>query len=214
MPREPDDPSDVPASPGEPETGQPETGRPQAAQREAAQSETGQREAGESETGQREARESETGQREARESETGQPRVRVAAFEELDGLTAYRLWALRAQVFVVEQDCPYLDLDGRDLELSARHLWVESGGVPVSTLRVLDDGDALRIGRVATAESARGAGLAARLVRAALELAGERDVVLDAQSHLVDWYAAFGFAPDGRGFVEDGIPHTPMRRRP
>ena len=140
--------------------------------------------------------------------------VRVATFEELDAHTAYRLWALRSQVFVVEQDCPYLDLDGRDSEPSARHLWVEADGVPVSTLRVLEDGMALRVGRVATAESARGRGLAARLVRAALDLAGERDVVLDAQSHLADWYAGFGFVPDGRGFVEDGIPHTPMRRRP
>ncbi|HET8766540.1 MAG TPA: GNAT family N-acetyltransferase [Pedococcus sp.] len=140
--------------------------------------------------------------------------VRVATFEELDAHTAYRLWALRSQVFVVEQDCPYLDLDGRDSEPSARHLWVEADGVPVSTLRVLEDGTAVRVGRVATAESARGRGLAARLVRAALDLAGERDVVLDAQSHLADWYAGFGFVPDGRGFVEDGIPHTPMRRRP
>jgi ElaA protein len=141
--------------------------------------------------------------------------VHTASFEELDGLTAYRLWALRSQVFVVEQDCPYLDLDGRDADPSARHLWVESGGVPVAVLRAVDSGDDrgdLRVGRVATAESHRGMGLAAALVRAAIELAGERDVVLDAQSHLVDWYAAFGFAPDGRGFVEDGIPHTPMRR--
>lgn len=146
---------------------------------------------------------------------TPEPPVRVASFKELDTHTAYRLWALRSQVFVVEQDCPYLDLDGRDAEPSARHLWVEVDGLPVSTLRLLDgDGGTLRIGRVATAGSARGAGLAAALVRTALELAGERDVVLDAQSHLVDWYAALGFAPDGRGFVEDGIPHTPMRHRP
>ena len=140
------------------------------------------------------------------------PDVRTAGFADLDPLTAYRLWALRSEVFVVEQDCPYLDLDGRDLEPLTRHLWVEEDGVPVATLRLLDDGDALRIGRVATVPSARGQGLAARLVRAALDLAGDRTVVLDAQSHLVDWYAAFGFAPSGRGFLEDGIPHTPMRR--
>lgn len=142
------------------------------------------------------------------------PGVRTASFAELDPLTAYRLWALRSEVFVVEQDCPYLDLDGRDLEPSARHLWVEDDGAPVATLRLLDDGDVLRIGRVATAGAARGRGHAARLVRAALALAGERAVVLDAQSHLVDWYAGFGFAPSGRGFLEDGIPHTPMRREP
>ena len=57
------------------------------------------------------------------------------------------------------------------------------------------------------------AGLAAALVDAALVRAVEHGVVLDAQSHLVDWYARFGFEPSGRGFLEDGIPHTPMRRR-
>jgi ElaA protein len=142
--------------------------------------------------------------------------VHSAAFADLDLVTAYRLWALRSDVFVVEQDCPYLDLDGRDLEPGTRHLWVERAGAPVATLRVLDDaegdGGALRIGRVATARAWRGRGLAALLVSSVLEAAGERDVVLDAQSHLVDWYAGFGFAPSGRGFVEDGIPHTPMRR--
>lgn len=138
--------------------------------------------------------------------------VRVAAFAELSAETAYRLWALRAEVFVVEQDCPYLDLDGRDLEPATRHLWVERDGRPVATLRLLDDGDRLRIGRVATRTDARGDGLAAGLVTQALALAGEREVVLDAQSHLVDWYERFGFVPSGRGFVEDGIPHTPMSR--
>lgn len=138
--------------------------------------------------------------------------VRVAAFAELRADTAYRLWALRSEVFVVEQDCPYLDLDGRDAEPSTRHLWVERGGEPVATLRLLDEGTHLRIGRVATRAAHRGAGLAAALVDAALALAGERTVLLDAQSHLVDWYTGFGFEPSGRGFVEDGIPHTPMRR--
>lgn len=147
-------------------------------------------------------------------TDVGGPQVRVhsATFAELDPLTAYRLWALRSQVFVVEQDCPYLDLDGRDLEPATRHLWVEREGRPVATLRLLDDGDRLRIGRVATRTDARGDGLAAGLVTEALALAGEREVVLDAQSHLVDWYERFGFVPSGRGFVEDGIPHTPMSR--
>jgi ElaA protein len=140
------------------------------------------------------------------------PGVRSAGFADLDATTAYRLWALRAAVFVVEQDCPYLDLDGRDLEPTARHLWVEQDGVPVAVLRLLADGDVVRIGRVATASTARGRGLAGQLVQAAIDAAGERPVVLDAQSHLVDWYAAFGFAPSGQGFLEDGIPHTPMRR--
>ena len=82
----------------------------------------------------------------------------------------------------------------------------------MATLRLLDEGDHLRIGRVATRAAHRGGGLAAALVDTALEIAEGREVVLDAQSHLVDWYLRFGFEPSGRGFVEDGIPHTPMRR--
>ena len=142
--------------------------------------------------------------------------VHSAPFADLDPVTAYRLWALRSDVFVVEQDCPYLDLDGRDLDPGTRHVWIERAGAPVATLRVLDDADAdggaLRIGRVATSRAWRGRGLAARLVTSVVGYAGERDIVLDAQSHLADWYAALGFVPNGPGFVEDGIPHTPMRR--
>lgn len=147
------------------------------------------------------------------------PDIRHERFAELDPVVAYRLWALRSEVFVVEQDCPYLDLDGRDVEPGTWHVFAVDGadgadgaGEPVATLRVLDDGDVWRIGRVATAASARGAGLAGAMMRDALALCADRPVVLDAQAHLVDWYAVFGFDVAGSGFVEDGIPHVPMRR--
>ena len=138
--------------------------------------------------------------------------VRVAGFADLDALTAYRLWALRSAVFVVEQDCPYLDLDGRDLEPLTLHLWVEQDGQPVATLRLLDDGDALRIGRVATAAPSRGRGLAALLVRAALERqASGRWCSTPSRT----WWTGMprsASLPAGLGSVDDGIPHTPMRR--
>jgi ElaA protein len=139
--------------------------------------------------------------------------VRAACLTDLDPLTLYRILALRSDIFVVEQDCPYLDPDGRDAEPGARQLWVERDGAVLATLRLLDDDDATaRIGRVATARHARGTGLAAELMNRAVELAGERAVVLDAQAHLFDWYARFGFVRDGDDFDEDGIPHVPMRR--
>ena len=143
--------------------------------------------------------------------------VRSAPFSELDPRTAYLLWRLRSEVFVVEQDCPYLDLDGRDLEPQTVHLWVETAedpGTPQGTLRILQepDGSTLRIGRVVVAEQHRGAGLAAQLMQAALDQVGERRCVLDAQAHLAHWYARFGFAPSGPEFLEDGIPHVPMTR--
>ena len=126
--------------------------------------------------------------------------VRSARFSELDPRTAYLLWRLRSEVFVVEQDCPYLDLDGRDLEPQTVHLWVETAedpGTPLGTLRILQepDGSTLRIGRVVVAQPHRGAGLAAQLMQAALDQVGERR-----------------FAPSGPEFLEDGIPHVPMTR--
>ncbi len=141
------------------------------------------------------------------------PEITVARFDELDARTAYRLWQLRECVFVVEQDCPYAELDGRDLEPSARHLWVEQDGRPVAYLRVLEDSDGeARVGRVVTAADARGHGLGAHLVRRALDLVGDRPSHLHAQAHLAHWYAGFGYVVSGPEFLEDDIPHVPMRR--
>ena len=138
--------------------------------------------------------------------------MRDAATTGLDARTLYGILALRAAVFVVEQDCVYLDPDGRDLEPDARQLWIEQDGAVVATLRLLRDTDGTaRIGRVATSKAARGARLAAALMRRALELAPQGDVVLGAQAYLEDWYAQFGFERDGADYDEDGIPHLPMR---
>ena len=96
--------------------------------------------------------------------------VRVLTFDELDAPTAYDVWRLRQQVFVVEQHSPYPDLDGRDREPGTRHLLSEADGTLVAYARVLDDGEWARIGRVLVAPEARGRGLAAELVRTALEV--------------------------------------------
>jgi ElaA protein len=139
--------------------------------------------------------------------------LRSAAFADLDARTAYLLWQLRETVFVVEQECAYLDLDGRDLEPETRHLWVEDDGQVVAYLRLLTEPDGgCRIGRVLTAVSHRGRGLAERLVRAALDEVGARRCRLDAQAHLEGWYARLGFERCGEDFLEDGIPHVPMQR--
>jgi ElaA protein len=140
--------------------------------------------------------------------------LRSATFRDLDTTTLYGLLKLRSDVFVVEQECVYADLDGRDDEPGTRHLWFTRDGEMRAYVRVLDDGDVQRIGRVVTAKSARGAGLAGRLIDEALTVIGNRTSVLDAQSYLVKFYARYGFEPSGPEFIEDGIPHTPMRREP
>ena len=144
--------------------------------------------------------------------------LREAPLGAMDPEVLYAVLRLRVDVFVVEQDCAYPELDDRDLEPGALELWAEDGGRILGAARVLRDADGrARIGRVVVAPAARGSGLAGRLMDRALELARERfgdvDVVLDAQSHLEGFYARHGFVVDGPEFVEDGIPHLPMLRR-
>lgn len=137
--------------------------------------------------------------------------VRSARLAELDPRTLYRLLQLRVDVFVVEQACAYPELDGRDLERDAVHWWAQEGEDVLAALRVLVEPDgSRRIGRVVSAPGARSRGLAADLMRQALASIGTGTVVLHAQSHLEGWYARFGFAASGPGFMEDGIPHIPM----
>ena len=128
----------------------------------------------------------------------------------LDVVTLHEILRLRQDVFVVEQECAYPDIDGRDLEPGTVQWWAGSGSVD-ATLRVLREADGTeRIGRVATAKAARGAGLAGELMRAAIADCRTASIAIDAQSHLHDWYAGFGFVRSGEDFVEDGIPHIPM----
>ena len=139
--------------------------------------------------------------------------LHVATFAQLTPATLYALLRLRVDVFVVEQHCPYPELDGRDDEPGTRHVWLADGDAPTAYLRMLAEPDgAARIGRVCVAGSARGSGLARRLMRDALDLVGDRPCVLDAQAHLVGFYAGLGFTPTGPEFMDDGIPHVPMRR--
>ncbi|TWS25178.1 GNAT family N-acetyltransferase [Tsukamurella sputi] len=141
--------------------------------------------------------------------------MRRASGDELDASTLYALLKLRAEVFIAEQQSPWLDVDGRDLDPSTVHLWLagDAGDGAVATVRVTDEGDGLaRIGRVCAAPSHRGQGLIGALMTAALAELHGRACLLEAQSHLEAMYAKYGFAREGDEFIEDGIPHVPMRR--
>jgi len=140
------------------------------------------------------------------------PEVYDDAAADLLPAVLYDILRLRAEVFVVEQRAAYLDPDGRDLEPGARQLWIADGDRVVATGRILDDGDARRLGRLATAASHRGRGLAAALVEHYLATT-TGPWRLDAQSHLAAWYEGFGFVVDGAEHLDDdGIPHVPMVR--
>lgn len=139
----------------------------------------------------------------------------VALFADLDAATLYRLLKLRCDVFVVEQQCAYPELDGRDTEPGTAHLWLDApDGSVAAYLRVLaEPGGGARIGRVVTARRSRGQGLAAQLLQAALTHIGPaRETVLDAQTDAIRIYERFGFTAAGPTYVEDGIEHLPMRR--
>jgi len=135
--------------------------------------------------------------------------IRSAAFADLTPPVLYGILRLRSVAFVVEQDCAFLDADGRDTEPDAVHLWADHGGEVVACARILREDVGVSIGRLVTASSHRGRGLGQAVMAHALALA-PRPARIHAQSHLADWYAAMGFSVCGPEFLEDGIPHLPM----
>jgi ElaA protein len=140
------------------------------------------------------------------------PLLREARFADLSPASLYGILRLRVDVFVVEQNCPYPELDGRDTEPATVHLWHEAAdGTVLSTIRVLSNGEDRAIGRVATAAGARGRGLSAELVRRGIELCEGRTIDIGAQAYLESWYERFGFVRSGPDYLEDGILHLPMR---
>jgi ElaA protein len=149
-------------------------------------------------------------------SETETATVHRAWAADLAPSTLYELLRLRVDVFVVEQACPYAELDGRDLEDGARHFWLGGDGKPEPVLgcvRLLQEPTGeFRIGRLCTARSVRGRGLGRQLMEAALAEVGDRTCLLDAQEHLAGFYREFGFGQVGESYDWDGVAHVPMRR--
>jgi ElaA protein len=139
------------------------------------------------------------------------------AFEQLDAPTLYDVLALRQAIFVVEQDCAYLDADG--LDRVARHLVHYDERGLAATLRTFAPGQQRAeavVGRVVVRADLRGAGVGRAVMEEAhAELRrqhGPIPIFLSAQAHLQGWYASLGYAVCGAGYLEDGIPHLPMRR--
>lgn len=139
-------------------------------------------------------------------------------FAELGVQPLYELLALRSEVFVVEQQCVFLDIDGLDPQ--TRHLLGHGDdGRLKAYARLIPPGlkapDAL-IGRVVTAPAARSGGVGRALMAEALAQCGRlwphQPITLHAQAHLERFYASFGFSPVGGQYLEDGIPHQEMRK--
>ncbi len=134
------------------------------------------------------------------------------SFSELTPQELHDIVRLRIDVFVVEQGCAYPELDGRDPEPTTRHVWSAGADGPLCYLRLVREPDgSTTIGRIVARPEHRGEGRSAPLIEHALATSpGPHH--MKAQSRLRGWYERFGFEVVGDEFVEDGIPHVPMRR--
>ena len=139
-------------------------------------------------------------------------------FDALNLTELYAVLRLRVEVFVVEQNCPFQDLDGQD-EHALHLLGHTAAGELAAYARLFAAGRSyseVAIGRVVVAPAFRRFGLGQLLMREAVaqcEAAfGPQPIKIGAQQHLERFYRGFSFAQCGEGYLEDGIPHIPMLR--
>jgi ElaA protein len=144
---------------------------------------------------------------------------RGCRFGELGVSELQYIYMARQQVFAVEQQCIYLDVDGTDEASFHLAAWSPDERMPLAYARLVDPGVKYAepsIGRVLTTAPARGTGLGRELVRRAIAVADERfagrGIRISAQSRLEPFYETFGFVRIGEPYLEDGIPHTEMLR--
>ncbi len=137
----------------------------------------------------------------------------VKHFNELTRNELYEILKLRAEVFVVEQNCVYQDVD--DVDLDAYHVYCKEEGKMVAYLRVVDKGkrlDEVSIGRVISLK--RRQGLGSKLLKVGLAVAkekyGAKTVKIGAQVYAKPFYEKAGFAQISDEYLEDGIPHIYM----
>ncbi|MED4038481.1 GNAT family N-acetyltransferase [Niallia taxi] len=139
----------------------------------------------------------------------------IKAFNELTANEVYTILQERTAVFVVEQNCPYLEVDGKDIQ--SFHLLAEKNGEIAAYCRVLPAGisyEKASIGRVLVKKEYRGHGLAYELLNKAIAFIRdelkEPAIQISAQSHLEKFYASFGFQATSNEYLEDDIPHIDM----
>lgn len=137
-------------------------------------------------------------------------------FRELDTYELYEILKLRTEVFVVEQKCPYQEVDGLDLD-SYHFIGRNNRGEICAYLRIPLKGisyEHVSIGRVLVSEKYRGKGYARELMLRALDIISnemkEERVIISAQAYLEDFYNSFGFNPISDVYLEDGIEHIKM----
>ena len=138
----------------------------------------------------------------------------VKHFSELTTAELYAILRLREAVFIVEQECAFAEIDGKDVD--AYHLWFEEEGEILAYARVLDRGVSFEepaVGRVISMQ--RRCGLGSRILAEGIRIAREKyaaeAVMLEAQTYAREFYEKAGFVQVSDEFLEDGIPHIVMR---
>ena len=137
----------------------------------------------------------------------------VKRFDELTIEELYEILKVRVDIFVVEQKCPYQELDEKDK--NAYHIYLKENNQIMAYLSVIDAGisfEEVSIGRVLTTE--RGKGFAKTIIREGIKISKELlkadKVKIEAQVYAQKMYEKFGFKPVSKEFLEDGIPHIQM----
>lgn len=126
----------------------------------------------------------------------------------------YEILKLREEVFIIEQDCIYDDIDGIDYISS--HLLLLDDEVLVGYLRIVPPGEKfneLSIGRIVIRKQYRGRGLGKDLIQKGIKESAKKSsdmIRIEAQAHLEDYYSEFGFKSDSEIYHVDGIPHLQM----
>ncbi len=145
-------------------------------------------------------------------------------FESLTTAQLFQVMKLRIDVFVVEQQCPYPELDAHDNHPDTLHLLCVEGDTLAAYARAMpslesslaDAKGVAKIGRVVVAPSHRGTGLAQALMQRIVDELDtsypDYEQVLSAQEPITAFYQAFGFVAESEAYLEDGIPHVDMRR--
>ena len=135
----------------------------------------------------------------------------VKEWAELSPNEVENIFSLRSEVFVVEQDCVYQDIDGKDQK--AKHVLGKKNNEIVAYARIFKPGEYFKeasFGRAVVKKTERGKGVGDELVKNCLEIITEEEIKISAQSYLKGFYGKHGFKAEGNEYLEDGIPHTAM----
>ena len=141
-------------------------------------------------------------------------RLKIKAWDQLSSKEINDIFSLRSEVFIVEQECIYQDVDGKDEK--ADHLLLIINNQLVGYTRVFNENIYFKeasFGRAVVKKSHRGEGYGHLLVEKSLEhlkTNKQSPIKISAQSHLKEFYSSHGFVAKGEEYMEDGIPHTAM----